>query len=370
MNKEHLKNHIINLFGWRTNRKIVVFESDDWGTIRMASKEAHQRLLKKGYPIDKCAYNSNDALENNDDLEKLGNVLLGVKDKNNRPAKFTINNIVANPDFDKIRNSDFTKYYFEPFTATLKRYKNTNKVINLYKKGIDEKIFQPQFHGREHVNINRWLKALQNKEERITDAFQENMFSNATTKIPIGRRGYLDSFGLEYEKEFESYENIIKEGTQLFNRIWGFSSKTFIAPCYVWPASIESILKETGIMGIQGTHVQRIPLNSGQYKIKKKYHYTGQKNKHGQFYLVRNVFFEPTEGGRKHAVQKALFQIDNAFKHKKPAIISSHRVNYIGSIHPENRNNNLKLLEELMHKIINKYPNVEFMSSDELLRLF
>jgi hypothetical protein len=369
MNKAHLKNHIINLFGWKTNRKIIVFESDDWGTIRMASKEAFQRLLKKGYPVDKCAYNSNDALENNDDLEKLGNVLLAVKDKNNRPAKFTINNIVANPDFDKIRHSDFLKYYFEPFTTTLKRYKNTNKVLSLYKKGIGEKFFQPQFHGREHVHVNRWLKALGDKEKGFTDAFKENMFSNATTIKPIGRRSFLDSFGKEAESEYETYENIIKEGTQLFKRIWGFSSKTFIAPCYVWSEALEPILKQKGIIGIQGTHVQRIPLNSGQYKIKKKYHYTGQKNKHGQFYLVRNVFFEPTEYGSKDAVQKALFQIDNAFRHKKPAIISSHRVNYIGSINPENRNKNLKLLEELLLKITNKYPNAEFMSSDELLML-
>ena len=63
--------NLANLPGWRTNRKIVVIESDDWGTIRMSSKEAFNSLLNKGYPVDQCPYNKYDALESNQDLEML-----------------------------------------------------------------------------------------------------------------------------------------------------------------------------------------------------------------------------------------------------------------------------------------------------------
>jgi len=31
--------NVANIPGWRTDRKIVVIESDDWGAIRMPSKE-------------------------------------------------------------------------------------------------------------------------------------------------------------------------------------------------------------------------------------------------------------------------------------------------------------------------------------------
>ena len=41
--------HLVNSKGWRTNRKIVVLESDDWGAIRMSSKEAFDKLT----PSDK-----------------------------------------------------------------------------------------------------------------------------------------------------------------------------------------------------------------------------------------------------------------------------------------------------------------------------
>jgi hypothetical protein len=62
-------------------------------------------------------------------------------------------------------------------------------------------------------------------------------------------------------------------------------------------------------------------------------------------------------------------EIEVSFKYKKPAIISSHRVNFIGSIQPDNRDKNLKLLSDLLKQIVIKYPDVEFMSSDELLML-
>lgn len=46
--KSLLSVHVSNIPGWRTNRKIVVIESDDWGSIRMSSLEAFKNLLKAG----------------------------------------------------------------------------------------------------------------------------------------------------------------------------------------------------------------------------------------------------------------------------------------------------------------------------------
>ena len=33
--------NLLSIPGWRTNRHIVVIESDDWGSIRMPSKEVY-----------------------------------------------------------------------------------------------------------------------------------------------------------------------------------------------------------------------------------------------------------------------------------------------------------------------------------------
>ena len=51
---------------------------------------------------------------------------------------------------------------------------------------------------------------------------------------------------------------------------------------------------------------------------------------------------------------------------KKPVIISSHRLNYIGYIDSNNREKNLKLFRELLQQIVKYWPDVEFISSDKL----
>ena len=50
MIKNLLKN-ISNLPGWRTNRKIVVIESDDWGSIRMPSLTIFEKFALKGLDL-------------------------------------------------------------------------------------------------------------------------------------------------------------------------------------------------------------------------------------------------------------------------------------------------------------------------------
>ncbi len=365
--KKIASRNLINIPGFRTDRKIIVFESDDWGSIRMASKEVSNSFKNKGFEIDSCPYDNNDRIESNRDLEALLEVLSSVKNNKGDNPKFTLNNIVANPDFNKIEESNFETYYNEPFPTTLGRYSNTHKVMDLYKEGLDKKLFQIQFHGREHLNIENWMNRLNDKHESTIQAFNNKMLSIHKSGNISGRKHSLDAFGnYSIGNGIYSYEKIINEGLELFNDIWDFTPKSFIAPCYIWNTNIEPILMKEGIKYIQGSYVQIVPVEKKGAKIDKKYHYTGQRNKIGQIYLVRNVSFEPTENGNDFNLNRTLRDIEISFKYKKPAIISTHRVNYIGSINSKNRESNLVLLKKLFYEIVKKWPNVEFMSSDEL----
>lgn len=60
--KSALRVNVSNILGWRTNRKIVVIESDDWGSVRMSSPENFERLKKAGISIEKSHYNLYDSL--------------------------------------------------------------------------------------------------------------------------------------------------------------------------------------------------------------------------------------------------------------------------------------------------------------------
>lgn len=345
--KSYLSSIRINLFGWKTNRKIVVIESDDWGSIRMPDNATLQVLAINNSRILNDSYAKYDTLESNDDLEALFAVLKSVTDKNGHPAVLTANSIVSNPDFEKIASSGFCEYYYEKFTETLKRYPGRDKVMELIGQGINDHIYKPQFHGREHVNITQWLKALQNRNMELLEAFRYNVFG-INLSVGTGKRKNLMS-ALDYEdrSEIENQKEIVKDGLRLFNEIFGFSSTSFIATTYIWDPALEKELKSNGIKYIQGIPYQYIP-NPGVPRYKKKFHYTGQCNGHGQVYLVRNVFFEPTLVPGLDVVGECLQRIELAFFWGKPAIIGSHRVNFIGSLDETNRTRNLKLLKQLL----------------------
>jgi hypothetical protein len=46
--KSTLSRNLTNARGWRTNRKIVVIESDDWGSIRMPHMLIINNNIKNG----------------------------------------------------------------------------------------------------------------------------------------------------------------------------------------------------------------------------------------------------------------------------------------------------------------------------------
>ncbi|HLO60100.1 MAG TPA: hypothetical protein VK179_15230 [Bacteroidales bacterium] len=350
----------MNIPGWRTNRKLIIIESDDWGSIRMPSKEVYNRFNTHGFEISKSEYNRLDSLENNDDLESLFEVLSRFNDfKGNHPV-ITANVVVGNPDFKKIKESGFTQYFVEPVTETLKRYSNRNKVESLWKQGDYAGIFHPQFHGREHVNIIRWMNALKTGTKEIMFTFNEN-----TTFSGNGDYNFMEVLDYNSPEDLTLMQNSLKEGLAIFENIFLFKSKSFIPPCYTWGSEIEETLHLNSVRYIQGLVVQSVPTGSfGNYT--KKYHYLGEKNRHGQYFLIRNCFFEPSLSSSSDPVGDCIDRIRIAFRWKKPAIICTHRINFIGSLDEQNRTRNLARLNELFKRILMLWPDAEFITSDTL----
>ncbi|HPE97812.1 MAG TPA: hypothetical protein PKX04_07635 [Chitinophagales bacterium] len=364
--KNQLRDLVLGRLTTRHKRRILIIESDDWGTIRMPSSSVYQMLLSKGYPVDKCPYNRNDSLETDADMLALIEVLRSAKDHTGRPAVITANWIAANPDFDRIRDSGFQEYFWEPSNSTLERHPDSRQVFALQKQALTERLFYPQFHGREHVHVAAWMKKLRAGDEAIRLAFNHRMISFNVNEVPSCESDIMDAYNAGDTNDLKFSEASVTEGLKLFQETWGFASTTAIPPCYFWHEAHEQVMYNNGVMGIQGIAVQKSPV-VGKEKWKKKYHWTGQRNKNGQIYLRRNVFFEPSILGREGAVSSAFAGIARAFEKGHAAIISSHRLNYIGTINPENRTSNLKLLKELLQLVVSKFPEVEFMHSADYL---
>ena len=324
MFRSALTRALINIPGWKTNRKLVVLESDDWGSIRMPSQEVYDQFVVNGFSITGSDYNRLDSLESNKDLELLYDTLSSRKDAFGNYLAITANMVVGNPDFQRIRNSDFREYFFEPVTETLKRYVDRDKVEDLWREGITNGVFHPQFHGREHVNVARWMDALRLKTPEIMFTFD-----NETTFSGEGDYNFMEVLDFNSADDLSSMNEGLTEGLDLFEKIFGFRSRSFIPPCYTWSQGIEETLYKGGIKYIQGLIVQQVPTGKfGQYQ--KKYHFLGSRNKWGQLYLTRNCFFEPSLFKSTDPVGECLNRVRISFKWNRPAVICSHRINFTG----------------------------------------
>lgn len=362
------KKHILNLPGKSLDRKLVVFESDDWGSERTPSREALSYLNSTGLDIYSNPFNYLDSLESVDDLSALFEVLIKFSDQKGNHPVITANSVTANPNFKEIKLSGFNNYRYETSSETYNRKKLCEKSFSLIKEGMSSGLYHPQFHGREHLNIRQWLSALQSGDEILLKAFDRGIYSIDIESAQTKRKNFTAAFDGYLIDDLAEFSNIVQDGTKLFKAIYGFSSKSFIAPCYIWHPSLNKILKNNGIDYLQGLPVQLSPRNGDDYR--RIYHFQGQRNKFGQKYFIRNAFFEPSLNPEFNYIKDVIKRLEIIFHRNKPAIIGTHRVNFIGSLDEKNRSNNLEQFSLLLKTMLDLWPDLEFTTTDKLGDLY
>ena len=360
------RKELYNMLGWRTKRHLVVIESDDWGTIRMPSREVYDEFLRRGIRVDKDPYCRYDGLATKHDLENLFEVLQSVRDKNGHSAVITANTLSANPVFDKIKESDFTQYYYEPFTETLKRDAAHSDAFDIWKEGMTARVFHPQSHGREHLYVKKWLQTLRNGDKTTRTAFDLGTWGLTSLVDPAIHEYYMGAFNSCEEADIKEFEIIIDDALRMFKDIFGYDSLSFTPTTYEWSPKIEPCLVQHGVKYIQSTFQQKVPIGDDK-GVKVTYRgFQGTRTKAGLIRLFRNCFFEPSTKENFDWVGDCMKRIKIAFKHGKAANICAHRLNFIGSIDSKNTDRTLPEFKRLLQEIVNRWPDVEFVSSDQL----
>lgn len=353
-----------NIPGWRSTRKIVVIESDDWGSIRMPSLDVFRRLEQQGLDInrgDNKRFNTLDTLAGSDDLEYLFTTLRKYKDKNGRHPVITALALSANPDFDRIKKERFEEYFYESFSSTLERYELSG-AMEMWQQGSKEGLFFPEFHGREHLNVKVWMDALKRGDEQTLKAFEYG-FWGYRPKNEYGI-SYQAAFDLDTTETLEIQKSIVKDGLRLFEKLHGRAAQFFVPPNGAINQQVIDYAVTHGITFVSSPKIHKEPLGEKQHR--NRYRYLGKRGPHQMVYFTRNAFFEPNYKGRGFSVADCLDHIKAAFLFRKPAIISTHRVNFVGGLSEQNRPDGNKALGELLTKILQKWPDVEFMTSTEL----
>lgn len=363
--KNKLANNIKNIPGWKTNRKLLAFAVDDYGNIRLSSNQAKEQLKSNGVNL-KGRFDHFDALDTRKDYELLFEVLQSVKDKNNKPAVFTTYAMPTNVDFEKTLNKgefvaeDLDKAYHSLSQQEPEIFEGT---FSLLKEGISKGFLRPQFHGREHLNILAFNRLLKDKNAELLSNLELRCLAGVPNHQELPKVSFNEAFSFWDTSEIEAHKSIIKDGLSRFKQVYGYKPTTFTPPAMLIHPELYAFVESLGITAIDKPRVHQVHLGKGKYQKEKNV--LGVQKGQNHVTIVRNCMFEPNSRNIDW-VNFTFNQIKAAFFWGKPAIISSHRVNFCGHIDPENRKKGLNDLQALLEKVIKTWPDIEFVGVDDL----
>ena len=309
-----------------------------------------------------------DAVESPSDLELLASTLMSVQGASGRPGCVTPYVVTRNPDFIRFREGGDKRFFVEDFSETLGKMENQDPqnysgLRQSWLQLVSEGLFKPQFHGPEHFNPGLLDVALNNGHAGLLRSLQNESLIGLGDLPGVGALGWTCSFDPSLPSEFlsDAIERVEK-GISAYSAFFKKKPVWFAPSALGFPQSLETKLPELGIQWIDAPFVQRT--QSGGV-LGRRLNWPGKRLAPGLRAVVRNCMFEPGEDGER-SVGRVLSEIAAAFRWNKPAIISSHRVNFCGSIDPENRENGIGHLRVLLKAIVKNWPDVEFVGVEEL----
>jgi hypothetical protein len=335
----------------------------------MPGKQVRDKLIEQGIRVDENYFTNFDCLETVAELQDLAETLMKFRDCNGRYPIFTTLNILGNPDFEAIIQSGYNEYFWQHVNHTYLSYgTDSAQIASTWKAAEDAGVLIPEFHGREHVNVPRWLRGLRAGFPVTRLSCNLHLTGIKPHHAKEEREDYQAAFDIDFPEDIPVINGLLAAGLTEFENYFGRKAKYFVPTNGPVSKQAYPVLKQHGILYLNSSKIEREPMGNGRYK--KLYRYLGKRIKPDLTIITRNVFFEPSAADRAGDwVNKTLGDIDIAFRFGKPAIISTHRVNFIGSIDPLNKQRGLSQLERLLKELLKRWPDVEFMSSTELGRI-
>ena len=357
-----------HLGGWQGPERLVVFAVDDYGNVRLNSRASRDAMSLGGLDL-RGRFDRFDALETRQDLEALLDTLSRVTDGRGRHALFTPYVLSANPDFHAMMTGDGA-YRYEPLTRTFERLASDQPEAYegawaLWQEGMRRGLLRPQFHGREHLNVEVIERKLRARDRALQINLENHSMAGIGEEPSLPGVSFTHGFGLWERSETDRHREIIADGLKLFARVFGFASVTFTPPAQKLHPDLYRFVEAQGVRAIhKPLHcVRRLDRN----ETIREFNRLGRRRGQAHVSIVRNVVFEPNNDPSLDSVGHALNQVAAAFRWRKPAIISSHRVNFCGHIEEDNRRSGLDALHRLLQGIVQRWPDVQFISADELV---
>lgn len=362
---------------WSTY-KVIIFQSDDWGLCGWSPDLSSFRRLWKENLVQSTAHKwvewMKSTLESPADLDQLFAILLKYKGGDDRTVVFQPAYIMSAPDYDAIEASG-CKHYADVVIPEVPSSWQRGDFIAKAKEGIEKGIWHPVYHGNTHFNRFEWMKGLKADDESTMLAFKHQTFITGNN---------TDYHEYDPVLAANQQEMLISTGIGRFRDVFGYYPKAAIAPTYVWQNKTEKILAKYGIQVIEGKSYQQIQRRFSAKVRGKLINWLGKKapDKPWQismgnynpklklYYLNRNVYFEPF--GRKdarHGAERAYKDIVEAWEKNEPAVVCTHRINYV-YLEDHWVAENLNQLELLLSMIQTHHPEAVYLTDWEVVQLY
>ncbi|MEL7223189.1 MAG: hypothetical protein AAGJ93_17825, partial [Bacteroidota bacterium] len=290
-----------------------------------------------------------------------------IKDQAGNHPVITAMSLSENPDFKAIKASGFQEYHAERLAVTRARYGGRTKVAERIQEARQLGVYEPQFHGKEHLNIKAWMRCLQQPAAypNTALAFEHGISGLHPWMAKEDRIDFQAAFHISNKEELPFLRQVLKQGIEGFEQEYQLAPIYFVPPNGPYHNALDDDLKNLGIQYLCAPKNRQQPEGEGQYS--RHFHYLGQQLDNGITMITRNVVFEPAiVSDQEQLIENTLADIASAYFFRKPVIISSHRVNYVGGINPANRQKGFASLAELLRRALERWPDITFMSSSQL----
>lgn len=311
---------------WRAARAVVI-ESDDWGLCGFlpdgAAAGDAERTAWRAEVTPPVYWDS--TLEDSAAVAALATLLAEHRGRDGLPPVLQANLIVsalsppAGPG-PLAADAPWTRHDLPDRPAAYARPGLEAAVDAAIARGV----WRPELHGSFHYDPERRRAAVAADPLALAAARRGVLpFPGSATAWELGPQRPRAVLAAELDRALD-----------LFASRFGRRPSSVCAPDYVWDGRSEQLWQARGLAIIQAKREQRSPLwPTGRldHRARKVLARAWDRLAHpGRAYLDRNVRFEPAQAPADSSlVARTLAEIGDAWRRGEPAVVESHRINYV-----------------------------------------
>lgn len=308
---------------WR-RLKAVVIESDDWGLCAWSADMQAFRVLADTpafrHPSGRRYGGS--TLESAADLRDMVALLGEFTGDDGIPPVIQANMIMASPDYGHLSPPlfDVDTLPLIDFPQAPSRWKRPGLDKAVKDAGVSG-AWWPELHGLHHLPQHAWLTALRRGESDARRAHEQQSPVCGAVE-PLGEYGASEPIDLRREN--------LRLAVEKFRRCFGRAPASFCPPDYHWDDRLDRDAAALGLHIFQGVAEaagKRMP------RIWRLFHrYRWPLFEGDRFMMPPRIAFEPigSEGtSAALGAERTHRAARDAWNQGQPAVISTHRMNYV-----------------------------------------